>query len=118
MSRLRTVRLLARLVLVWFALAVGVSIASPLIQPQVSVLACSIGGVMKLLPVGEDADGALAGAGLPDCPLCLQMAAPPAQALAPAARQPENPGPAPRSGPVHAIRCAGPSPGRGPPAHS
>lgn len=118
MHRLRTARLLARLVLVWFALAVGVSIASPLIQPQVSVLVCSIGGVMKLLPVGEDADGAFAGAGLLDCPLCLQMAAPPARALAPAARKPDNPGQPPQTRPVHVIRPAGPSPGRGPPAHS
>ena len=118
MHRLRTARLFARLVLAWFVLATGVAIASPLVQPQASALVCSIGGVMKLLPVGDDADAAPSGAVLLDCPLCLQMAAPPVQAPALAARAPASPRMSVQAAPLHVARAAGPAPGRGPPAHT
>lgn len=118
MHRLRNARLLARLVLVWFALAVGAAVASPLIQPQASALVCAAGGVMKLLPVGDDADAAPAAGGLLDCPLCLQMASPPAHPPVPVARRAEAPGKAPPAEPVRLTRSSGPSPGRGPPVQS
>jgi hypothetical protein len=118
MQRLRNARLLARQVLVWFALAVGVAIASPLIQPQSSTLVCSAGGALKFLPVGEDAGAVPAGAGLLDCPLCLQMAAPPVQAPVLVVRDPDSPGKVPQTEPVRVVRAAGPSPGRGPPAQA
>lgn len=118
MQCLRNARLLARLVLVWFALAVGSAVASPLIQPQASALVCATGGVMKLLPVGDDADTAPAGAGLLDCPLCLQMAAPPAHAPVPVVSRSGIPGKAEPVEPVRVIRSAGPAPGRGPPLQS
>jgi len=118
MQRLRDARLLARQVLVWFALAVGVAIASPLIQPQPSTLVCSAGGALKFLPVGEDAGAVPAGAGLLDCPLCLQMAAPPALATVLVARDADPPGRVLQTEPVRLVRAAGPSPGRGPPAQA
>lgn len=118
MQCLRNAHSLARLVLVWFALAVGSAVASPLIQPQASALVCASGGVLKLLPVGVDADTAPAVAGLLDCPLCLQMAAPPAHAPVPVACGPGIPGKASQSQPARVTRSAGPAPGRGPPLQS
>lgn len=118
MHRLRSARQLARLILVWFALAVGVAAASPLVQPQATTLVCSIGGVMKIVPVGPDADAAPAGIGLLDCPLCLQIAAPPApvQGVGTGAWMPGTHTRA--DGPVVVARSAAPLPGRGPPARS
>jgi hypothetical protein len=118
MQRLRNARLLARLVLVWFVLAFGVAIASPLIQPESSTLVCSAGGALKFLPVGEDAGAVPAGAGLLDCPLCLQMAAPAVRAAVLVVRNPDSPGKLPQTEPVRAVRAAGPFPGRGPPAQT
>ena len=78
MHRLRNARSLARLVLVWFALALGVAVASPLIKPDASTLVCSAGGVMKRVAADADADSDAAPMlpGLLDCPLCLHVAAP------------------------------------------
>lgn len=44
MHRLRQARFLARLVLAWFALPLGVALASPLVQPQSLEMVCSGGG--------------------------------------------------------------------------
>ena len=118
MHRLRNARSLARLVLVWFALALGVAVASPLIKPDASTLVCSAGGVMKRVAADTDADAAPMLPSLLDCPLCLHVASP-----APTA----SPGacPAPTS-----VRCTGGHvrdvdgplavrlPGCGPPSHA
>ena len=76
MQTLRNARLIARLVLVWFALSLGAAIASPLVAPKATQLVCS-GTSMKL--VVQDADGEMAeiGHGALDCPLCAVMNAPP-----------------------------------------
>ncbi len=76
MQTLRNARLIARLVLVWFALSLGAAIASPLVAPKASQLVCS-GASVKL--VVENADGALAEVGHSslDCPLCAVTSAPP-----------------------------------------
>lgn len=76
MDRLRHARCLARLVLVWFALSLGVAIASPLVAPKATLLVCS-GASVKV--VVQEADGSLAALGhhTLDCPLCATTHAPP-----------------------------------------
>ncbi|WP_298930337.1 DUF2946 family protein [uncultured Ramlibacter sp.] len=113
MQALRNASFLARLVLAWFALSIGVALASPLVQPQSMELICSGAGAMKLLL--KDADG---GQSQPsptlDCPLCASVAPAPVAAAMPAA-QPL--GLALQSLPAAhiAARTAVPPPGRGPP---
>jgi len=118
MHTLRAARLITRLVLVAWLLALGAAIASPLLKPQALSLVCSGVGVVKLLPQDDgDAEG-MAGQAL-DCPLCLTPGAPP-------------PVPARAGEPVsplaHVLRpipaahiawlTAAPLPPRGPPRHS
>jgi hypothetical protein len=76
MQTLRNARLIARLVLAWFALSLGVAIASPLVAPKATQLVCS-GASVKLIV--ENADGTMAeiGHSALDCPLCAVMNAPP-----------------------------------------
>lgn len=74
MQRLRHARFLARLVLAWFALSLGVAIASPLVKPVDLQLVCSVAGA-KLLVKGDSGDKT-AGHTL-DCPLCAATGAPP-----------------------------------------
>lgn len=76
MQTLRSARLLARLVLVWFALALGAAIASPLVQPKAMELVCSASGAIKLLVKSQEGAGERSGPSL-DCPLCVAPAAPP-----------------------------------------
>ena len=75
MNRLRSSIQIARLVLVWFALSVGIAIASPLVKPESTMLVCTGSGMMKLVVTGDDS-------GKPsipklDCPLCATIGAPP-----------------------------------------
>ena len=74
MQRLRQARFLARLVLAWFALALGVAIASPVVQPKSTQLVCS-GGEMKLVVLGDPGEPATSHT--LDCPLCAPFVAPP-----------------------------------------
>lgn len=77
MQTLRRARFLARLVLAGFALALGVAIASPIVQPKTMELVCAADGVMKLVAQAGD-DGATAShAHTLDCPLCVQVLTPP-----------------------------------------
>jgi hypothetical protein len=117
MQTLRQAQLLARLVLAWFVLALGVAVASPLVQPQALELVCSSAGAVKLVQVGDD--GAAASTHLLDCPLCLTGSAPPpavpsswTQALPPAHALPAL------AAPMHAGRTAAPPPSRGPPSQA
>ena len=116
MQRLRNAHLLARLVLVWFTLSIGVAIASPLIKPLSVQLVCSASGAVKTIDeAGDDDTGALRNT--LDCPLCAAVSAPPSQSsiqslastslltvlqLRPDTQQPRRP--------------AAPFPPRGPPA--
>ena len=116
MQPLRQARFLARLVLAWFALALGVAIASPLVKPQSIELVCSGSGAMKLLVKGDDGNAPAGGHTL-DCPLCVTLDAPPPVAtfdIAPA--QPL--GRALQSIPAAhiAAHTAAPFPARGPPS--
>jgi hypothetical protein len=76
MQPLRNARLIARLVLVWFALTLGAAIASPLVAPKGTQLVCS-GASVKVLVQGADGEMAEIGHTSLDCPLCAVMNAPP-----------------------------------------
>ena len=78
MNRLRNALEITRFVLVWFALSVGVAIASPLVNPKGIDMVCSSGGTMKMVVQGQgDADHAKASSLTMDCPLCVAVSAPP-----------------------------------------
>jgi len=113
MQALRNATFLARLVLAWFALAIGVAVASPVVKPQAIELICS-GGTIKLLASSGDEGEPAAGHTL-DCPLCASLAAPPVAQRGVA--QPLPQGDAPRSVPPARIAAltAAPPPARGPP---
>jgi hypothetical protein len=114
--RLMAPALLGRLVLAWFALSLGVAVASPLVHPQAMELVCSSAGVMKVIVKASDGAQELGSSHL-DCPMCMPLAAPPPPAPAGAL-----PPPSPLS---HALRpvvaariaaaTAAPLPARGPP---
>ena len=116
MQALRNASFLARLVLAWFALSIGVAVASPVVKTQVLELICSGGSGMQLLVHG-DANGAPAAGHTPDCPLCASFASLPATAqgvtyakLSPSQVFQSNP--APRI----AALAAPPPPARAPPS--
>lgn len=74
MIRLRSAASLARFVLAWFVLSVGVAVAAPLVQPNGLQLVCG-GGAVKLVPQDE---GGAEGAQLTlDCALCAPAVVPP-----------------------------------------
>ncbi len=116
MSALRHARFLTRLVLVWFALALGVAIASPLVQPQGIELVCASGGAMKLILKSADGSEASSSHTL-DCPLCASVSAPP-PVLASVAVASLSGAPVlrPRAVAHRLSRPAAPLPPRGPPA--
>ena len=76
MEPLRRARHLARLVLAWFALALGVAAAAPLVHPQAIELVCGAGGQIKAVVHTDDGAVELGAAHL-DCALCLVASAPP-----------------------------------------
>lgn len=72
----------ARLVLVWFALFIGVAIASPILNPTETQMVCSSAGGMKMVVSGananasdKDADKAQTATNM-DCPLCAPVCVP------------------------------------------
>ncbi len=75
MHTLRNAIQLTRLVLVWFALSVGVAIASPVLNPKGMDMVCTGTGMMKVVVVGDD-DSASSVKTM-DCPLCVAISAPP-----------------------------------------
>jgi predicted secreted protein len=118
MQTLRNAHLIARFVLVWFALSIGVAIASPIVKPQAMELICSGAGVMKVLLKTDDGTKEVASHTL-DCPLCASLSAPP-----PVARLSAEPVQAlayvMQSIPAAHIAAltAAPPPARGPPSFS
>ncbi|NPC58378.1 hypothetical protein [Caenimonas soli] len=116
METLRRARFIARLVLAWFAVSVGIAIASPIVNPQGLELVCSAAGAIKILVKGEDGSTQAKSHTL-DCPMCAAMDAP-----LPAGLQP-IPAALPLSRAMQSIptaRLAGltaaPLPARGPPS--
>ena len=76
LQTLRNAQSIVRFVLVWFALSIGVAIASPLVKPQAMELICSGAGVMKLVKQLDDGSTESGSLTL-DCPLCANLSAPP-----------------------------------------
>ncbi len=120
---LRHCRFLARLVLAWFVMSLGVAVASPVVKPQAMELVCSVAGAVKLIVQTDDGAQEL-GTSSPlshvDCPLCVLTGAPPpaspladVPAVLPLGRA-VQPIPAARL----AAATAAPIPARGPPAFS
>lgn len=72
LQTLRNARWLTRLVLVWFALFIGVAVASPMVKPVAGQMVCSSIGGMKMVLDGEDGHPAKPLASM-DCPLCAPM---------------------------------------------
>ena len=77
LQSLRNAHRLTRLVLVWFALFVGVAVASPLVNPEGVQLVCTTAGSVKLLQLDADGEEAQSSHQGLHCPLCLPVAAPP-----------------------------------------
>jgi hypothetical protein len=72
LQSLRQAKLLARLVLVWFVLSLGVAVASPLVNPGGSQLVCSGASIKLINADGEESTSSHT----MDCPLCASGAAP------------------------------------------
>lgn len=102
--------------LAWYALFVGVSIASPLIEPTTVQMVCSMG--KKVVVVDSEGAATQDAPGL-DCPLCAPFA-PTSPAWAPSFARPDALAHA--LGPAVAAHLAwvtrSPLPARGPPAAS
>ena len=65
-------KLIARLVLVWFALFIGVAVASPILNPTETQMVCSSAGGMKMVVFGEEGVDAKLTTKM-DCPLCAAV---------------------------------------------
>jgi hypothetical protein len=76
MQYLRNTPNIIRFVLVWFALSVGVAIASPIVQPKAMDMVCTSTGSMKLVVQGDE-DSSTSASSTLDCPLCASISAPP-----------------------------------------
>jgi hypothetical protein len=72
MQTLRRSYQITRLVLVWFALSLGVAIASPLANPQGMELVCTSANGMQLVVMGDERSDDKGGHTL-DCPLCATL---------------------------------------------
>lgn len=117
MRTLRHFTILARLVLAWFVLSLGVAVASPIVKPQDVLLVCTGSGAMKVLVKADDGSTSEVASNSMDCPLCASLAAPP-----PVARLQAEPA-QPLAYALQAIpsahiaaRTAAPLPARGPPS--
>ena len=73
---LRNSKLIASLVLVWFALFLGSAIASSVMQPGSLQMVCSSDGGMKVVDT-SNTEGDVQTPKSMDCPLCASVAAPP-----------------------------------------
>ena len=115
MQYLRNTTRIIRFVLVWFALSVGVAIASPMVQPKAMDMVCTSTGNMKLVVQGDD-DSSTSFSPTLDCPLCASNGAPP-PALNTALSQPSPLSHAllPIASALIASLSAPPLPSRGPP---
>ena len=108
---------IASVVLVWFALVLGVAAASPLVQARAMQLVCSADGGVKLMLVQPGEGGVDVGAHQLDCALCLIGNAPPPPrvgAVLDMAPLMQAPATAYADAPRHA-QAAAPLPARGPP---
>ena len=121
MSPLQTLRntpSLARAVLLWWCLALGLAMAAPLAQTQSSRMVCSASGRVMLVDADTGAP-ASQGAHNLDCALCLFTGAPPPAAQTLLFSKAPSPTLAATVGlSALAWRSAAPPPGRGPPTRA
>ena len=116
MQAFRQLRHLTRFVLVWFALSLGVAMASSLVAPKATELVCTSGGMLKLVTL-DGTDSAAPSHGQLDCALCLPMALPPAPCAVPLVQvSPLSHALQPVVAAHIASATAPPLPSRGPPA--
>ena len=76
MHTLRSSKLIAKLVLVWFALFLGSAIASTVIKPGSMQMVCTAGRGRNMVDMTGD-EGELKASASMDCPLCASVTAPP-----------------------------------------
>ena len=116
MQYLRNTSNIIRFVLVWFALSLGVAMASSLVAPKSTELVCTSGGMLKLVAV-DGTDSAVPSHGTMDCALCMPVALPPAPSPVQAAPvSPHSHALQPVAAAHIASATAPPLPSRGPPA--
>ncbi len=116
MERIRQASHLARFVLVWFVMSVGIAMASPWVSPKSIDMVCTASGAMKLV-ASDDADTAEQNVHTMDCALCMAVGIPPASIKSQFTK------PSPLSHALNSIEAAHiaaatapPFPSRGPPA--
>ena len=115
MSSLRTARSVARWMLAWFALYLGVAVASPLLTPGGYAVICSADGIARLVQTDDAGAPGDAHATL-HCPLCVPAGTPPpVPALAATPPQPLAYLLSPVASARPAALTAAPPPARGPP---
>ena len=78
MQFLRSSTKIARLILAWFLLTLGVAIASPIVHPQSMQIICSTVSGAQMLVVDDNGEQATGSHHSLDCPLCLSIITPPA----------------------------------------
>lgn len=117
MQILRNFTFLARLVLAWVVLSLGVAVASPIVKPQNVLLVCTGSGAMKVLVTADDGSTSEVGSASMDCPLCASFSAPPPPASTQTMEPAQPLAYALQSIPAAhiAARTAAPLPARGPP---
>ncbi len=116
MQFLRNTKLIARFMLVWFALSIGVAISSPMVKPQEQELICAGAGVMKMQSLDDDGTSLLTTL---DCPLCATSNAPPPLASPSGKALPEPVFVSPYFPAAHlSLSATAPLPARGPPSFS
>ncbi|RFO95158.1 DUF2946 domain-containing protein [Rhodoferax lacus] len=118
MQTLRNAKLIARFVLVWFALSIGVAIASPMVNPQGMQLVCSGSTAMKIV-VTDDNGQATTSSHTLECPLCASISAPPPMEIVAFG----SAAPVAFAAPLYGasdipLTLTAPPPARGPPARS
>jgi hypothetical protein len=116
LQTLRQARALARGVLAWFVLSIGLAIAAPLVQPQSLEMICSATGQFKLVG-DQDGDTNTAASHTLQCVMCLALGAPPPTDFSVSTSQSVQPLALTNTPATHlAWRTASPLPARGPPS--
>ncbi len=115
LQTLRQTRALARCLLAWFVLSMGLAVAAPILQAQPMQLVCSAAGDMRL-QVGNGDESSPSASHTLDCVLCFVASAPPPATVALDALGYPQPVDVPGLAATHiAWRTAAPLAARGPP---
>lgn len=108
---------LARLILAWFVLGLGVGIASPIVNPLSMIAICSTGGDTSFVVVDRDGVPVETAPRTIDCPMCLPAMLPPvALRFDPVRAGPSRVAHTPSEVPGLPESAGAPLPARGPPA--